>query len=280
MTTYNRIPIRMGTGRAVLEYGGNMCRVTLNLQGRSTDKLYKPYLLWEDRYMLLPPLNVDRQGRCALRCEPKAEEPEKIRALAVISEELEPAAVGFVNGEYDWRKCFMLPDPPAEEKPDISEAASVQTETPAPQNTEAPAPQTETKEVFKSIVCRLNDDIHELKEYARMPDTDNAALLFDGRERVEPFYGSKGEWVKINLRDLVHIGSLWKYMNNPLVLYACRHYRYLLLGRDGGSLMLGVPVTYDPSYRLEAGIQGFNDIKPVENVPLAKGTMCCLIMDL
>ncbi len=281
MAAYNRIPISMDKGKAILEYGSGLCRITLQLQGISTDKLYKPYLLWEDSFLLLPkPLTVDAMGRCTLRCEVQADNPEGIRAAAVISPELEVAAIGFVNGEYDWRRCFMLKE--------TAEAEAAKTEMPKEEKTEQlsaqesakqqSVPENEEKQVFKSIVCRLDDDLKELKRYTQMPQNDNSSALFETHDAVTPFYGCSGQWIKINLRELAQVCSLWKYINNPLVLYACRQYHHLLLGRDGGALILGVPCEYDPSYRLEAEIQGFTDIKPVENAPLEKGKMCYLLM--
>ncbi len=277
MTTYNRIPVPMGMGKAILEYSDSLCRITLQLKGIGTDKLYKPYLLWEDSYMLLPqPLNIDKSGRCSLRCQLDAEQPDKIRAVAVISEDLEPIAIGYINGEYNWRKCFMM----KESTDTTSEPAGMSSIKETEQKTEEAPPAADTKQVFKSIVCHLSDDLQELKQYAQMPDFDNSSALFDTHERVSPFYGCQGEWIKINLKELAQINSLWKYMNNPLVLYSCRHYHYLLLGRQNGALTLGIPWEYDPSYRLEAGIQGFTDIKPQENAPLERGAKCYLLMTL
>jgi hypothetical protein len=268
MSTYNgnyrRIPITMPLGRAVLEYGGGRgCVLTLQLSGVATDTLYKPYLLFEDSYYLLPaPLAVDKTGRCTLRCEVPLSNPDEIRAVAVISEDLQPFAIGYTDGEYDWRKCFML-----KETDENSEV----------QKNDIESEQEDKKAVFRSIVCRLDDDIRQLSRY-----TDNSlnkldeAVLFKRAQRVTPFYGCEGEWIKINIGELA-ITPFLNYINNPFVLYAYKRYGYLLLGRDDGGYMLGIPWRFDPSYRTEAGVQGFKEIRPVQNVPLAKGVECCLI---
>ncbi len=290
MTTYNRIPISMGMGkgRAILEYSDSLCRITLQLQGIATDKLYKPYLLWEDSFLLLPkPLAVDRMGGCMLRCEVKADSPDKIKGIAVISEDLQPAAIGFVNGEYDWRKCFMMKEEAeaadkaenslAADEAELKAEAEVK-EQPRPK----PKPATEEKQVFKSIVCRLSDDLQELKEYAQMPEFNGSDALFESHALVTPFYGCQGDWIQINLKELCQIGSLWKYINNPLVLYGCRHFHHLILGRDKDklTLTLGIPWEYEPTYKLEAGIQGFTEIKPVNEGKPQKGEMCYLLTTL
>jgi hypothetical protein len=273
MATYNRIPIPMGTGKgkAILEYNDRLCRVTMQLQGIGTDKLYKPYLLWEDNFVVLPQtLNIDKSGRCSLRCQTEADFPEKIRAVAVISEDLQPAAIGYTGGEYNWRQCFMM----TEDKPaNVTEQAQEVAEKPEDN-------EDETKQAFKSIVCHLSDNLTELKQYANMPELNQSDSLFATHKSVTPFYGCSGRWIKINLRELARVNSLWKYMNNPLVLYACKHYHHLLLGSENASLTLGVPWEYDPDYRLEAGIQGFTDIKPIENTPLKKGVQCYLLLTL
>lgn len=282
MNTYNRIPVSMDKGRAVLEYGGDMCRVTLQLQGMPTDRLCRPYLLWEDTYQLLPkPLNTDRNGRCSLRCELKAAEPDKIRALAIISEDLQPVSMGFTQGEYDWQKCFMLKEEesqPEEEKDNSQEEPSRVEQQPTEEHEPEKTSSDEgKKEVFKSIVCRLSDDLKELQQYADMPRLNETEILFRRHEPVKPFFGCEGEWIKINIRELAMVNSLWKYINNPLVAYGCRHYHHLILGRKGEGLIFGVPWQYKGDYRLEAGIQGFNEIKAVEDKPLSEGDMCYLL---
>ncbi len=285
MNTYNRIPLSMDKGRAVLEYGGDMCRVTLQLQGIPTDRLCKPYLLWEDTYLLLPkPLNTDRGGRCNFRCEVKTDRPDKIRALAIISEDLQPVSIGYIQGEYDWQKCFMLKDEdesrPEEEKDNSREEPSEVEQQPMEEHehmSEKTSADEGKKEVFKSIVCRLSDDLKELREYADMPQLNETEVLFKRHDPVQPFFGCEGEWIKINIRELAMVNSLWKYINNPLVAHACRHYHHLILGRCGGGLLFGVPWQYKADYRLEAGIQGFNEIKAVEDKPLAEGDMCYLL---
>ena len=277
MSIYKRIPIAMNKGRAILEYDGSMCRITLSLQDIPTDKLCTPYLLWEDSFMPLPkPLSVDGSGRCSLRCEVKAENPVKIKAVVVTGNNLECIDIGYIGEKYNWQKCFMaeeetLPSKPKEENTEQKPVESTQNS----ESTEEKPPETEKKEVFKSIVCRLGEDIKELKEYANMPDTTEH--LFESRQGINPFYGCEGKWIKISLKELALAGSLWKYINNPLALYACRKYHHLILGRGTEGLMLGIPWEYDPEYRLEAGIQGFNIIKPVENTAPQRGTMCYLI---
>jgi hypothetical protein len=256
----------MDTGKAILEYNGKLCRITMQLQGIDTDKLYKPYLLWEDNFVILPQaLNIDKSGRCNLRCQTEVDYPDRIRAIALISDDLQPVAIGYTNGEYDWRKCFMM-----------TEEAPVQAE-----NTE-PTQDNETKQVFKSIVCHLSDNLNELKQYANAPELNKSDTLFASHKTITPFYGCTGKWIRINLKELAQVNSLWKYMNNPLVLYACRHYHHLILGsaEGSGALTLGVPWEYDHSYRLEAGIQGFTDIKPIENTPLKNGVQCYLLLTL
>lgn len=303
MSVYKRIPIAMSKGRAILEYDGAMCRVTINLQGMPTDRLCKPYLLWDNVAVPLPkPLFVDKNGKCALRCELEAENPHKIRAVAITDDSLNCIDIGFTREKYNWQQCFMAkeeePEPnkskSSEDKKMVTEPTKSKAPTEDEQTTEPvedktladnekaiakPADHavnaTEKKEVFKSIVCRLGEDIRELQEYARMPD--NTEHLFESRNKVSPFYGCEGVWIKINLRDLAYAGDMWKYINNPLVLYACRKYHHLILGKGAEGLMLGIPWEYDTTYRLEAEIQGFNIIKPIENTSPGKGTMCYLI---
>ncbi len=271
MTTYNRIPILMSKGRAILEYGKDLCRLTLKLQGIDTDKLYKPYLLWEDSFLLLPkPLEVDKSGSCSLRCDVKAEKPEEIRAVAVISEALEVGAIGYIKGEYPWQNCFMMKEPEKTEADNQNESRE------ASDNEVTKEDKAETKEAFKSIVWKLNEDIRELKEYASMADK-SCEEMFKQKEEIKPFPECEGKWIKINLKDLAGMGSLWRYINNPLVLYACRHYHHLILGNNKGELLLGVPWEYDNSYRLEAEIQGFNQLKSVKGTKPEKGDMCYLI---
>ena len=275
MNNYSRIPLSMDKGRAVLEYEGDKCRVTLQLNGIPTDKLCRPYLLWEDTYQLLPqPLNTDSRGRCALRCEVRTADPRGIRALAVISEDLQPVSIGFVKGEYDWQKCFMLKEEPPQEEEKGSEEPEADKPEADKQEPEDKGSHDQEKEVFKSIVCRLSDDIKELNEYAQL---DERELLFKRHERVEPFFGCQGEWIRINIRELAMVGTLWKYMRDPLVVYGCRHFHHLILGRQGDALMFGVPWQYKADYRLEAGIQGFNEIKPLEDKTPSEGDMCYLI---
>ena len=258
MSNYKRIPVQMttGSGRALLEYGigKGLTRVTIYLENISASELYKPYLLWENSFFSLPEgLKVDNMGHCTLRCETEVENPEYIRAIAVISQSLTPAAIGYINGEYDWRKCFML-DSKSEEKP----------------------PAEDEKQRFKAIVCHLDDDIRELKEYTK-PLRSDANTLFESRAKTEPYSGCTGEWIKISLRELAFAGSLWRYMNDPLVLYAYSKHGFIYLGRQGEVLSLAVPWIYDKGYRLEAGIQGFNEIKTVDGSAPQNGSKCCLI---
>jgi hypothetical protein len=269
MSTYNgaykRIPITMPSGRAVFEYGGGRGSVlTLQLSGVATDTLYKPYLLFEDSFYLLPtPLAVDKSGRCALRCELPLENPEAVRAVAVISEDLQPFAIGYIDGEYDWRKCFMMDT--VNEAREVSEPVA------------DTAPKEDKKAVFRSIVCRLDDDLRELSRYADINSSKlNEEALFKRTQAVVPFYGCDGEWIRLNIGELA-LTPFLNYINNPFVLYAYKHYGYLLLGKDGEGYMLGIPWRFDPSYRPEASVQGFKEIHPVQNVPLAKGVECCLI---
>lgn len=271
MSIYKRIPITMNNGRAILEYDGSMCRVTLSLQDIPTDKLCTPYLLKEDSFIPLPKaLSPNRTGSCSLRCQVQTENPQDIKAIVIRGEGLECIDIGYVGEKYNWQKCFMAEEKHIPPKPvDCVEVSETEEEKPKNED------KTDKQEVFKSIVCRLGEDIRELKEYADMPDTTEH--LFESRQGINPFYGCEGKWIKISLKDLAFSGSLWKYINNPLTVYACRKYHHLILGKGTEGLMLGIPWEYDPDYRLEAGIQGFNIIKSIENTTPQRGTMCYLI---
>jgi hypothetical protein len=270
MATYNRIPLALGTGKALLEYSGNQCRLTVTLRNISGGKACKPYLLWEDRFVALS--ESLSNGKSTLRSALEVENPQDIRAVALITDALEPVAIGYVNGEYDWHKCFMSNLAPIEDEQEQEQ----ETDTKPPSTEDA----TDTKQAFKSVVCHLSDDLRELKRYTQMQSCDTASALFSSHDAVTPFYGCTGKWIQINLKELAQVASLWKYLNNPMVRYSCKHYHHLILGCDGAVLTLGIPWEYDASYRLEAEIQGFNAVKPVKNVAPQKGDMCYLLMNL
>lgn len=143
----------------------------------------------------------------------------------------------------------------------------------------------EPKDGFKSIIFQFNKDIEELKYYANInADTKrDIDYIFDKYIQVKPFGDDNIKWIKINLRELAIVGNdMWKYMNNPFVTYGCKKYKHLILGREMNGneeyYSLGVPCEYDPQYKLEASMQGFDGYKSCDGKKLNKGDFCYCIL--
>ena len=130
------------------------------------------------------------------------------------------------------------------------------------------------KEKIVQLVNEFSDSIDEIQAITVSANTD---YIFS-RNEVKPFGDDNIKWVKVNIREICAVKDLWKYCNNPFVIKGCREYKHLLLGRDGKNYWMGVPCKYDPSYKLEAQIQGFKECKPMNGGELKAGESCyCLL---
>jgi hypothetical protein len=132
----------------------------------------------------------------------------------------------------------------------------------------------EDKEKIVQLVNEFSDSIDEIQAITVSANTD---YIFS-RNEVKPFGDDNIKWVKVNIREICAVKDLWKYCNNPFVIKGCREYKHLLLGKDDKNYWMGVPCKYDPSYKLEAQIQGFKECKPMNGGELKAGESCyCLL---
>jgi len=145
---------------------------------------------------------------------------------------------------------------------------------------------------IKIMVEKFKKDIDELKYYATMDEKEakinnniikekinknflDIDYIFKRNKSVTPFSNDKNniKWVRASLKELAIINNnMWKYINNPFIACNYRRYGHILIGRDeNNNFILGVPSRYNPSYKLEASIQGFkkfrryDDKKPMLN---------------
>ncbi len=121
----------------------------------------------------------------------------------------------------------------------------------------------------KDVESCIKKDI-EKEDYKKMNYGVN--YIFENNIKMTPFQHQKKDinWVRIDLSELVVLpGKMWLYLNNPFVSFSEKKYKHLILGRffERGkeNYILGVPGKYFSDYRLEAGLQGFNQFKCCEN---------------
>jgi len=127
----------------------------------------------------------------------------------------------------------------------------------------------ELEEQEKNVKKCVKKDIKQ-KSYEKMNYGVN--YIFENNIKMTPFQYQKKNvnWVRIDLSELVVLpGKMWLYLNNPFVSFSEKKYKHLILGKffEGGreNYILGVPGKYFSDYRLEAGLQGFNQFKCCEN---------------
>lgn len=270
--------VRGSVGRCVIELRNGAGRLILQAQGLRSDCDYRVCILSRDNYAEVnKPLYVDGTGKGEVKWEflPKTIniDVSDVKAVAVLVKDKAPL-IGFVEGEYNWQRCLM-----AKNAEDTSiKVAVANCENDINENTEnITEDNTEDKEKLICIINEIDKDIDEIKKYSKIGTPEGERALFS-RESVSPFGQDNICWVKITIKELCLIKSLWKYINNPFVIKGCRDYKHLLLGKDDNNYWLGVPSKYDKDYRLEAMAQGFIEFKTADNKPLEQGELCYCIL--
>jgi len=135
---------------------------------------------------------------------------------------------------------------------------------------------------IKIMVEKFKRDIDELKYYATMDEKEakinnnmikekinknfsDIDYIFKRNKSVTPFLNDKNNirWIRASLKELSIINNnVWKYINNPFIVCNYRRYGHILIGRDkNDNFILGVPSRYNPSYKLEASVQGFKKFR-------------------
>lgn len=299
--------VRGCVGRAIVEIRNGRGRLLLQAQGLKSDNDYRVCVLSKDDSVEVDrPLYVNNSGRGEVKWEFKPDGVlSDIRALAVLVKDKAPL-IGFVKDEYNWQQCLMAkpenhkqPETIMAIKPEIIEVKEPEEIVSAVvedkvENIEKEQPVTEIEEELQNsiaenateeinqkdkekivqLVNEFSDSIDEIQAIAVSANTD---YIFS-RNEVKPFGDDNIKWVKVNIREICAVKDLWKYCNNPFVIKGCREYKHLLLGRDGKNYWMGVPCKYDPSYKLEAQIQGFKECKPMNGGELKAGESCyCLL---
>lgn len=262
--------IRGSVGRCVIELRNGAGRLLLQAQGLRSDCDYRVCILSRDSYAEVnKPLYVDGTGKGEVKWEflPKAIniDVSDIKAVAVLVKDKAPL-IGFVEGEYNWQRCLMAKN--TEDTP--IKAAVADCENNADEN-------KDDKEKLICIINEIDKDIDEIKKYSKIGTPEGEKALFS-RENISPFGQDNISWIKINIKELCLIKSLWKYINNPFVIKGCRDYKHLLLGKSDDNYYLGVPCKYDKNYKLEAMVQGFEEFKTEDNKPLEQEEFCYCIL--
>lgn len=245
-------------GRCIIEQRNSTGRLVFQVQGLSSEADYRVVLLGEDKCFDIPKrLYLDGGGKGEIRWnfDPQTLEInlEDIRAAAVLVMDKAPL-IGFTKGEYNWQKCLM--------------AKEVRAAEADPQKAEV-----------ISIIEKLDESIKDIRTIINSSDKkDNQAYVFD-KEHIKPFGEDNIAWVKGSLKEMTAVKDLWKYANNPYVVYSCCKYKHILLGKDSdGGCWLALPCKYDKTYALEARLQGFKGFKAVDNGELKDNEFCyCLL---
>ena len=259
--------IRGCVGRAIVEIRNGRGRLLLQAQGLKSDNDYRVCVLSKDDSVEVDrPLYVNNSGRGEVKWEFKPDGVlSDIRALAVLVKDKAPL-IGFVKEEYNWQQCLMA-KPESHKQPETIMAIK-------PEIIDVEEINQEDKEKIVQLVNEFSDSIDEIQAITVSANTD---YIFS-RNEVKPFGDDNIKWVKVNIREICAVKDLWKYCNNPFVIKGCREYKHLLLGKDDKNYWMGVPCKYDPSYKLEAQIQGFKECKPMNGGELKAGESCyCLL---
>lgn len=268
--------VRGSAGRGILDIRNGRGRLLLQVQGLKPDRDYRVCLLGDKTCYEVPQrLGVNASGRGELKYElDDAQSLPEVKAMAVLVRDKAPL-IGFVKENYNWQKCLMAEN--SDEKPQQAviavESISKDTENISDKD----------KENLKSIISGLEKAaIEAAAELNKNSDGDKDSSeggYIAVHNAVKPFGEDNIVWTKASLREIGAIKPLWKYANNPFVISGCRQYKHILLGNDNGRYILGVPCDYEPSYKLEAQLQGFSGFRPVEGKELKKGEQCYCILE-
>lgn len=298
--------VRGCVGRAIVEIRNGRGRLLLQAQGLKNNNDYRVCVLSQnDSVEVDRPLYINNSGRGEVKWEFKPEGMlSDIRAVAVLVKDKAPL-IGFVKDEYNWQKCLMAKQERVKQsetimavKPQVAEAekrdeiVSLFTGDRL-EDTENQQSDTNIEEVQSSITENVAEEINQddkekivqlvnefsdsIDEIQAITVSANTDYIFS-RNEISPFGNDNIKWVKVNIREICVVRDLWKYCNNPFVIKGCREYKHLLLGRESKNYWMGVPCKYDPSYKLEAQLQGFKECKTINGEELKTGVFCyCLL---
>lgn len=254
---------RGSVGRCIIEERNDSGRLILQIQGLKPEIDYRVCILTEDSYFDIDkPLYVDLSGKGEIKCEfypKKIGMPiGNIKAVAVLVKDKAPL-IGFVDEEYNWQKCLMAKDEKSV-KQSFEPILEVVKEDIKSVKKEEKIENEFDKDKLVCIIDKFDKDISEIKKYSKIGTSEGIESLFE-REKVDVFNEKKTSWVKANIRELCFIKPLWKYINNPFVIKSYRESGHILIGRDGENFYMAICSKYDKSYKLEAMLQGFYEVK-------------------
>lgn len=238
------------TGRAIIEQRNARTRILISLQGIKQGE-YISYVFTEGSYVNQW-LQVSNKGRCDLNWELSKISADAVRAVCILTKDLQPILVGYTDKEFNWQKLLC-----SDKTEEVSVAEAMEETEENPQA---------LKENLKEIITEFHNGIQELKQI--------------NNEDSSPFGQDDYVWQKADLRQLYNTSNLWKYANNPFVVHSYRCYHHIYLGKKDNCIALGVPCVYCKGYTLESQLQGFQEFKALKGQELKEGQLCYCIIKL
>lgn len=270
------------SGRAIAERRNSVSKILLNLQ-RLKSGTYKAYVFGENTFFSRE-ITVNNMGRCDISFELDNIKTDDIKTVCILSSNNTPILTAYTSGTFNWQRLLTSPK---------EEIIAADTETAQKEN-----PDNITRENTEENTENTCDDIP--KQDTNITENTDTSLASDASREEEakqeireiinnfdkqlkeleapPFDSEDCKWERSNLIGLKKTDKLWKYANNPFIVYACRHHGHIYIGHEDNNCILAVPWIYCKNYVLEGQLQGFREFRPLKGEKIKEGTLCYCIL--